>query len=195
MDEPRPSRNVSCIERCREIPQAALLEPGALRRFSPAVKQPPGSIIILCGSRHQSHFRPNSWTGLTGWTLTGPPSWSGLPGAILLAWNNPNGNRRDIAIINRHARRLKTRTVLLHNRERPFIQRIKGRMLRPQLNRCGYIYIVLSKDGIAKAHVVHRLVAKAFLGDHQDRPHGNNKDGVKSNNVIGNLEWVTPFGD
>lgn len=67
-------------------------------------------------------------------------------------------------------------------------------LLTPRKNSDGYHSVVLSNGTIASAKQfkVHRLVAEAFL----DRPGGdafevNHKDGVKSNNRLENLEWVT----
>lgn len=46
--------------------------------------------------------------------------------------------------------------------------------------------------GVKIAFQVHRLVAEAFIGPPPTPEHQvNHKDGVKSNNSIGNLEWVT----
>src|ERR1035437_7339210 len=110
VDGERANSNVARIGGCRKISEAgadgrqvpfagsrlAHLVSGAFQILAGGrvPEPPPRSIIILCESRHPSHFRRTSWTGLTGWTPTGPPSWSGLHLSILLAWNNPIGIAR-----------------------------------------------------------------------------------------------------
>lgn len=54
----------------------------------------------------------------------------------------------------------------------------------------GYPSVMLSKNGIRKTYRVHRIVMDAFI------PYGkkrevNHIDGNKTNNRVGNLEWVT----
>lgn len=67
-------------------------------------------------------------------------------------------------------------------------------LLKPLLDRKGYPFVVLSKKGKTWQVPIHRLVAKAFLGD----PAGlqvNHKDGNPRNNCLKNLEYVTASGN
>jgi hypothetical protein len=67
-----------------------------------------------------------------------------------------------------------------------------GRILRPQRVTSGYVTARLHKYGRGTAIFIHKLVAEAFLGP---RPVGyvcNHKSGVKDDNRLANLEWVTP---
>jgi hypothetical protein len=61
-------------------------------------------------------------------------------------------------------------------------------------NRWGsdYLKILLCKKGETELFNVHRLVAEAFIGPMQQGYCVNHKDGVKSNNNLDNLEYVTP---
>ena len=68
---------------------------------------------------------------------------------------------------------------------------LKGKILK--LAKCtnGYEFVQLYKNGKAKQHLVHRLVAKAFIPNHNNLPQVNHKDEKKTNNKVDNLEWCT----
>lgn len=64
----------------------------------------------------------------------------------------------------------------------------KDYILRPSVNRYGYLYVTLDGRKIN----VHRLVAMAFLPILDDKQQVNHIDGKKYNNNVCNLEFVTP---
>ena len=67
----------------------------------------------------------------------------------------------------------------------------KCKILKLALNRYGYVYLILSKNGNKKAYTVHRLVAETFIPNPNKLPFVNHKDENKSNNRVDNLEWCT----
>lgn len=67
-----------------------------------------------------------------------------------------------------------------------------GRLRKITQNQYGYQYVPLSKNGKARNHFLHVLVAEAFWGP---KPAGlvvNHKNGVKTDCRLENLEFVTP---
>lgn len=60
-------------------------------------------------------------------------------------------------------------------------------------DRDGYYRCSVQKlDGTWTSQPVHRLVAKAFLANPNNKSCVNHKDSNRINNKIDNLEWVTP---
>lgn len=65
----------------------------------------------------------------------------------------------------------------------------KARILHQYSNGVGYLQLKLCKDGVPKTHLVHRLVAEAFVPNPYGYKEVNHKDENKSNNVSSNLEY------
>lgn len=69
-------------------------------------------------------------------------------------------------------------------------KRVKtGHIFKLNTSTNGYQYLTLSSPRVYA--LVHRLVAETFLPNPDGKPCVNHKDGNKTNNVVGNLEWVT----
>ena len=78
------------------------------------------------------------------------------------------------------------------------VPRIEGRfihnkynILKTRINRLGYVQLSLMKNGKMKTHLLHRIIAKAFVSNPNNYNVINHKNGIKSDNRIENLEWVT----
>lgn len=67
----------------------------------------------------------------------------------------------------------------------------RRRLIKPYINKSGYLMIALSKNCKAKHILVHRLVALNFIKNTEGKPQVNHIDCNKLNNHISNLEWMT----
>jgi hypothetical protein len=63
--------------------------------------------------------------------------------------------------------------------------------LKPWLNDSGYYKVNLFKDRSAKFVFVHRIIAQTFIENPESKPEINHINGVKIDNRVENLEWVT----
>lgn len=70
-------------------------------------------------------------------------------------------------------------------------RRVCGRLRRPCLNRNGYLYVNLRKGGKTRNMLIHRLVADAFIENHNNLSTVNHKNEDKQDNRADNLEWMS----
>lgn len=58
-------------------------------------------------------------------------------------------------------------------------------------NVLGYRQVKMYSNGKRKSVYVHRLVAEFFIPNPDNKPEVNHKNGIRDDNRIENLEWVT----
>lgn len=65
------------------------------------------------------------------------------------------------------------------------------KILKEYLTPSNYRFVKLYKDGKQKGHLLHRLVAQAFISNPDNKPFVNHIDGNQLNCSISNLEWCS----
>jgi plasmid maintenance system antidote protein VapI len=71
------------------------------------------------------------------------------------------------------------------------IERRSRRQMKFVYGKFGYVCVNLSKNNKGHRVLVHRIVAKAFIPNPDNKPQVNHKDLNKANNCVDNLEWNT----
>lgn len=67
----------------------------------------------------------------------------------------------------------------------------KEKLLKPQKDSNGYIFVILCKNGVKEYFLVHRLVYKTFVGEITEGLQVNHIDEDKENNRVENLNLMT----
>jgi hypothetical protein len=66
----------------------------------------------------------------------------------------------------------------------------KGKDLKPGLNKNGYMYVMLYKDGKRKNCSIHRLIAQAFIPNPENKKEVDHINRNRTDNRVENLRWV-----
>ena len=70
-------------------------------------------------------------------------------------------------------------------------QFVKGRILKQQRDRHGYMRVHIRANGKEFLRLVSRIVAITFIPNPDNLPEVNHKDNDPTNNAVSNLEWCT----
>lgn len=70
-------------------------------------------------------------------------------------------------------------------------RKLKGKILKPFIQNSGYCVVDLRINNHTEKHLVHRLMAKTFLGDYSEMLEINHINCDKQDNRLCNLECVT----
>ena len=65
------------------------------------------------------------------------------------------------------------------------------KFLEPKVQRDGYLFVSLWKDGKVKNYRIHRLVAEAYIPNPDNLPQVDHIDNDKTHNYLNNLQWIT----
>jgi hypothetical protein len=103
-------------------------------------------------------------------------------------WKDVIGFENDYEISNLGNLRSKERLVKHY---RGGLRKYKSSLKNQRLNQNGYKRCNLKKDGQRFDFVIHQLVAKSFIKNENDKCFVNHINGIKTDNRVENLEWVT----
>lgn len=85
---------------------------------------------------------------------------------------------------------MRIHTIKIDGRD-PYTRINKEKILKQRVNKDKYHTIKLHLNGKKKEYPIHRLVAGAFIENPLNKPEVNHDNGIKSDNKVENLTWMT----
>lgn len=67
-----------------------------------------------------------------------------------------------------------------------------GRLVKSRKRKLGYVSVVLSDNSVRHEYLVHRLVLSSFVSAPMPGHQCDHIDGIRHNNHVSNLRWLTP---
>lgn len=67
----------------------------------------------------------------------------------------------------------------------------RNKIIKTQTDKDGYNFVQVWKCSKPKKLKIHRLIAEYFIGNPDNKPQVNHINGIKNDNRINNLEWVS----
>lgn len=107
-------------------------------------------------------------------------------------WKSIEGYKGLYEVSNLGQVRSLDRVMKVDNHHNIKMKKYKGMVLKPLLSQRKHSRVSLYKEKTSKRHLIHRLVAFAFIPNPENKPHINHLDSDPTNNRVDNLEWVTP---
>ena len=72
-----------------------------------------------------------------------------------------------------------------------YIYNKNNKKIKSYITNKGYVAVQLKRDKKRYHKLVHRLVAETYIPNPNNKPQVNHINGNKTDNRVGNLEWVT----
>lgn len=77
------------------------------------------------------------------------------------------------------------------NRSGDILSTLTNKVLKPAKHKSGYVLVSLRKEGKSYTQKLHRLIAKAFIPNPENKPFIDHINGIRDDNRIENLRWCT----
>lgn len=75
--------------------------------------------------------------------------------------------------------------------KRGVLNNLKQRVLTKQHNKNGYMSLTICGSKIKRTYFIHQLMAMTFIPNPENKKYVNHINGIKLDNRVENLEWVT----